>query len=339
MAATLKDVAKLAQVDIGSVSRTLSGHPRAQKLRPETRERIFDAARKLGYSRNEAAAAMRTGFNATVAIINCATPDISISPSATGIIYGILTAAGAENYALKVYSDDDLPGCISQIQASQIRYVISLSTGNSKREETACLCRQAGLNLVFVYETAHGEFPSVASDNFQISKETVRYLASMGHARIALVCGEYQKWRYMTERYNGYLAGLRESGIEPEFRMMICKADISGDLDEMLGRPAHQRPTAFFCIGDGFAMQVQRAAVRKGLRVPEDVSVTGFGDSNSAADALAPLTTVNEPFEQIGISAFQLLVRGDTDLPRDPDGTCRVPCRLVKRESVAKIRR
>lgn len=47
----------------------------------------------------------------------------------------------------------------------------------------------------------------------------------MGHRRIALVCGEYQFWHYMTEKYNGYLAGLKESGIEPEFSLMICEAD------------------------------------------------------------------------------------------------------------------
>ena len=96
MAATLKDVAKLAPVDIGSVSRTLSGHPRAQKLRPETRERIFEAARKLGYRRNESAAAMRTGFNPAVAIINCANSVLSKYPSATRIICVILDAAGME---------------------------------------------------------------------------------------------------------------------------------------------------------------------------------------------------------------------------------------------------
>ena len=152
MAATLKDVAKLAEVDIGSVSRTLGNHPRAQKLRPETRQRILDAARKLGYRRNQFAAAMRTGVNATIAIINSGDYSIGHSQSATRVLYGILDAAGASNYALKTYTDNDLPSCIEEILSSQIKHVISMSTKNGKREETAFLCRQYGLNLVFVYE-------------------------------------------------------------------------------------------------------------------------------------------------------------------------------------------
>ena len=115
MAATLKDVAKLAEVDIGSVSRTLGNHPRAQKLRPETRQRILDAARKLGYRRNQFAAAMRTGVNATIAIINSGDYSIGHSQSATRVLYGILDAAGASNYALKTYTDNDLPSCIEEI--------------------------------------------------------------------------------------------------------------------------------------------------------------------------------------------------------------------------------
>ena len=337
MAATLKDVAKLAEVDIGSASRTLGNHPRALKLRPETRQRILDAARKLGYRRNQFAAAMRTGVNATIAIINSGDYSIGHSQSATRVLYGILDAAGASNYALKTYTDNDLPSCIEEILSSQIKHVISMSTKNGKREETAFLCRQYGLNLVFVYETGHGEFPAVASGNYEISRETVKYLAAMGHRRIALVCGEYQFWHYMTEKYNGYLAGLKESGIEPEFSLMICEADITPKLHEMLDRPPETRPTAFFCIGDGMAMQVQRMAIRKGLRVPEDVSTTGFGYTDSGENALSPLTSVNEMHENLGSSAFRLLIHGKLDLPQEPDGTYRVPAELIKRESVAKL--
>lgn len=337
MAATLKDVAKLAQVDIGSVSRTLSDHPRAQKLRQETRMRIFDAARKLGYKRNEAAVAMRTGINRIVAVINSGKPVIFRSPSATLVTCGILDAAGRCNYALKVYTDEDLPGCIEQILAAQIKYVISLSPDNAKREETASYCRRNGLKLVFVYETAHGEFPAVTYDNFNTAKNVVNYLTKMGHRRIALVCGEYRQFHYMWERYNGYLAGLRDAGLEPEFKMMICKTDIEEDVDEMLSRPAEERPTAFFCIGDGLAMQIQRAAIRKGLRVPEDISVTGFGNMDYGLNALAPITSAAEPFELMGFNAFELLLHGSIDFQKDEDGTYRIPCTFLERESVVKI--
>ena len=337
MAATLKDVAKLAEVDVGSVSRTLSNHPRAQKLRSETRQRIFEAAHKLGYRRNQFAVAMRTGINATVAIINSGDYSVGHSPNATRVLYGILDAAGASNYALKIYTDSDLSAAIEEILSSQIKYIISMSTKNAKREETAFLCRRHGLKLVFVYETGHGEFPAVAFNNYDISRETVKYLARMGHRRIALVCGEYPFWHYMTEKYNGYLAGLRESGIEPEFNLMICEEDILPKLHEMLDRPPEIRPTAFFCIGDDMAMHVQRLALRKGLRVPEEISTTGFGYTYSSENTFSPLTSVNESHETLGSSAFHLLIQSELDFPQEPNGTYRVPSELIVRESVVKM--
>ena len=336
MTATLKDVAKLAEVDIGSVSRTLAGHPRAKSLRAETRERIFEAAKKLGYRRNVFASAMRSGINRTVAVINSGS-DIGTTPSALRVLSGIIQGASDASYALKTYSDSDLPAVMDDILSNQIRQVICMTPDHGRREETATLCRQHGLKLVFVYETAHGEFPAVSPNNFEISREVVRYLASMGHRRIALVCGEYPHWHYMTEKYNGYLAGLRESGIEPQFNLMICNNYPIKEVQTLLDRPAKLRPTAFFCIGDGFAMQVQSHAVRRGLRLPEDISTTGFGFTISGEDAVSPLSSVNENHALIGKSAFRLLIGESLDLPQDPDGTYRVPGTFVKRESVMNL--
>jgi LacI family transcriptional regulator len=336
MKATLKDVAKLAEVDIGSVSRTLSGHPRANSLRAETRERIFEAAKKLGYRRNVFASAMRTGVNRTVAVINSGSASGTTS-SALRILSGIIQGASDASYALKTYLDSDLPAVMEDILSNQILQVICMTPIHGKREETATLCRQHGLKLVFVYETAHGEFPAVTANNFEISRDVVQYLASMGHRRIALVCGEYPHWHYMTEKYHGYLAGLRESGIEPQFNMMICNDFPIKEIQSMLDRPAEVRPTAFFCIGDSFAMQVQSSAVRRGLRLPEDISTTGFGFTFSGEDALSPLSSVNENHALIGKSAFQLLLGVSLDFPQDPDGTYRVPGTFVKRESVMNL--
>jgi len=339
MAATLKDVAKLAEVDIGSVSRTLSGHPRAQTLRPETRERIVEAARKLGYRRNVFASAMRSGINRTVALINSSADSIASTPSALRVMSGVIQGASDESYALKTYTDADLPAVMEDILSNQIRQVLCITPDHGRREETATLCRQHGLKLVYVYETSHGDFPAVSPNNFEISREVVQYLASMGHRRIALVCGEYQHWHYMTEKYNGYLAGLKESGIEPQFNWMICSKDPGQGIDALLELPAKSRPTAFFCIGDGFAMQVQRLAIRKGLRVPEDVSATGFGFTISGEDAIAPLSSVDECHVRIGESAFRLLLGEKLDFPQEPDGTYRVPGNFIKRESVTDLRK
>ncbi len=337
MAVTLKDVAILAQVSPGTVSRVLGNPSYAQKMLPETRQRVIAAAEKLNYRRNQFAAAMRTGVNATVAIINSEDFAIGHSMSGARVLYGILESASASNFALKTYTDGDMVRCVNEIVSSQIKYVISMSPRSAKREETVFLCRQNGLKLVFAYETSHGEYPAVATDNYNGAREAVRYLVSMCHRRIALVCGDYQFWHYIAEKYNGYLSGLKESGINPDFDLMICETDIQPRIEELLDRPAATRPTAFFCAGDGMAMQVQRAAAQRGLRLPDDVSVTGFGCTEEGLYTFAPLTSVDEKYEEIGKTAFRLLVDGKIDLPQDSTGTYRVPPELVFRESVAKL--
>ena len=84
MTATLRDIAKLAGVNAGSVSRVLQNHPRARAFRPETRQRILEAAQKLHYRRNELAAAIRTGRNRTVAV-NGVSPSSIASHGLTAI--------------------------------------------------------------------------------------------------------------------------------------------------------------------------------------------------------------------------------------------------------------
>ncbi len=336
MAATLKDVAKLAEVDISSVSRTLSNHPRAQHLRSETRERIFEAVRKLGYRRNIFAAAMRSKINRTVAVINTST-DIRLSPSALRVLSGIVDGASDAGYALKTYSDNDPSAVVEDILAHQINNVLCITPFHDKREQVALLCRQNGLKLVNVYETAHGEFPSVSANNYDISYQVVKYLVSKGHRRIALVCGEYQGYHYMTEKYNGYLAALKDFGMTPQFDLMICNNDPKAEIFSMLERPAAVRPTAFFCIGDGFAMSVQNNAIRMGLKVPQEVSMTGFGNVIDPEDSLVGLSTVDEQHDQIGKAAFHLLLQGKSELPCDPDGTYRQPGVFMVRDSIADL--
>jgi len=338
MNVTLRDVAQLAGVDISTVSRTLGKHPRSQSLRSETRARIFEAAQKLGYRCNTLAKAMQKGESSTVAVITPVIENLPYGSSALRVLYGILASASERNYALKLYFEEEIASAINDIRSSQIKLVICLSATSSKREEVAIYCRQHGLKLVYVYETSHAEFPAIAADNFTVSKEVVCYMVAMGHRRIALVCGEYPAWHYMTEKYKGYIAGLQESGIEPEFQLMICQEDIREPVEKLLSRPQATRPTAFFCIGDGYAMQVQRVALQKGLCLPEDVSTSGFGNTFAAEEASAKLCSVDERQELLGASAFRYVVGEELNFFRESDGTFRIPSKFVLRDSIACLK-
>ena len=339
MSKTLKDVAKLAGVDICSVSRTLSHHPLAMNLRTETRERIFEAAQKLGYRRNLFAACIRRGENPTIAIIM--DEYLDKLPSAQRLMSGLLKVASEANYAIKLYSPDNLDQVLNNVLSYQIKMIVCSCLDRSFREQLALLCRQHALNLVFLYEHPHSGFPSFNSDNYGLMCECVEHVIQKGHTRIGFVCSNlfYNDWRYLQERYRAFIDTMKRHGLEPNMKWMLFPENMSDGVDELLDLPAAERPSVFVCVGDGLALDVQRRAFRRGMRLPDEVSVTGFGGDPYYDLNMVSLTTVIEDHERIGRSAVEYLLNGHTDLPLDEFGVYRCRGRFVERESVSDLRR
>ena len=339
MTATLNDIAKLTGVDKGSISRVLRNHPRAMDLRPETRERIVEAARKLGYRRNELAATMRTGTTRTVAVISSYVRMAHASSSYNTVLSGILKEASRVDYGVKIYADDNLASCVDKIMSHQIKHVLSMSVDHQQRVETATLCRLHSLKLVFVYEDSQGEFPAVTTANRIAARDVVLHFAGLGHRRIALICGPHQ-FNYVNELHAGYVQGLAEAGLEQDQQLIACGEELEPReraIEAMLRMPSSSRPTAFFCIGDLMAMWVQRAAFKNKLRVPEDVSVIGYGNSELGEAAVTPLSSVDQPYSQMGETALRVLLGLPCDdLPSPVDGCYLLPNKLITRDSVAR---
>jgi LacI family transcriptional regulator len=332
---TLKDISKFANVDIGSVSCTLRNHSKAAELKPETRERIMQVARKLGYCRNELAAAMSTGSNRTVAVI-CRFETINNPDSSGTVLSGLLTEATRLDYGVKIYTDNDLKSCFRKILGHQIKYVISMSVDHWLREETADHCQKHNLKLVFIYEKSHRGFPAVTSADRESVRVAILYLAKLGHRRIALICGPH-RFSYVTERHAGYLQGLAEAGIKKDNQLICCSEDLAvreKGISSMLRAPADPRVTAFFCIADTLAMIVQRTAIKNKLQVPGDVSVIGYGDSCLVEYAISPISSISQPFGMIGETAVRVLLGKTCDFTPESDGRYLLPSRLVCRESV-----
>jgi len=332
MATTLKDVAQLAHVDICSVSRTLSGHPLAKNLREDTRQRIIEAAQKLGYRRNMFASAIRSGYNPTIAIVT--DKQVTKHNNCFRLYASLMEEASKVNHALKLYEISNLDSALDDILSYHIRHILCLSPQHDQRERLALLCRQHNLNLVFMYERQHDGFPAISSDNFQMMFSLVEHVILKGHRKIAFVCSEYWNWFYMQERYNGFLAAMKMYGIEPNFAWLIFEQNPSQAVEKLLRQPESNRPTAFVCIGDGFALEVQRWAYRLGLNIPRDVSVTGFGHDPADDVTICALTTCIEDMTMIGQKALKLLLEGTIDLPVDEYGVYRCKGTMIERESV-----
>jgi DNA-binding LacI/PurR family transcriptional regulator len=330
--ATLKEISRLTNVNIGTVSHVLNNHPKAKAVREETRKRIFEAAVKLGYRRNEVATSIRTGINRTVALIGDFAKTGSIHTNA--VISGILASATRSDYGIKVYSAEQLGSCLDDILGYKIGSIIVTSLSPDCRVRVAEFCQRHDLTAVFVFEEGHEAFPAINSDDRTAMRNAVSELFRLGHRRIALLCAEHN-YRYMRARHDGYLDGLAEAGIPVDKQIVDCSLRMRDSVlavNRMLDLPESGRPTAFLCIADTLAVNAINQTFLRGLRVPEDVSVIGFGNAQMLCDtALVPLSSINQPFEEMGEAALKLAI----ECKAPPSGEVLLPTTMVQRRSVS----
>lgn len=340
MSVTLKDIAEVSGVDVGSVSRTLRNHPRAMTLRPETRQRIIETAEKLGYCRNELAATIRTGLNRTVAVIS-AFSNMELPNYSSMVISGILMEATEQDYEIKIYSDENLELCYSKIMGAQIRNIISMSIDSVKRAEEARLSEKYKLNLIYVYEKAQGPYKTVVTANKQSACDAIAYFVKMGHERIAFLSGPLDGV-YDQERYKGYRQALLDAGLteNPEFAISgQTIEEWTYGITKLLGMDIKLRPTAFFCTTDSTGFLVQKIALKNSLRIPEDISVIGFGNTNACAFAFSPLTSISESYTDLGKAAMRILFNNGNNYNIDSENSYKLPGKLIIRESVSALRK
>jgi LacI family transcriptional regulator len=335
MAVTLKDIAERAKIDTGAVSRTLRNHPEAQRLRPETRERIVKIAKELGYQCNPLASAVRTGTVATIAVVGKF--DGGVLPfSVAQVLAGILSESVKHGYGVKIYSEDDLAKTFAEIKASLIKNVISMTIDYPEREESARLAEKYQMKLVFAHEHSVGGFPAVNVDNFYAASQAVRHLIQSGHKRIGLLCATH-KFHYQRQRHKGYLHALAEAGIEPVPELISCTEEKEEAVYKMLALPVERRPTALFGISDPLVLRAQICAVRRGLKLPEELSTFGFGNFESCELAFTPLSTVDERLSKCGEIMVKIILGKDCQIEPDDNGNYLVKPKFVFRDSVACI--
>ena len=329
---TIKDIAAAAGVNHCVVSHVLRNDSYAAKVRPETRQRILELARKMGYRRNTLASSVRTGQVNTVAVILDFDAFRNIIP-ANQIVSGIMMETAERGYGVRIFPERDLAGAFRSIVENRIGKVISLSVNREKREKTAELAGKYGLDLVYAYERGHGKFPAVNTDNVEMTSRAVRYLAENGHKRIGLLCSPHALF-FQTERHEGFLKGMKECGLKTEPRWIVCAENHDEALDFLLTLPAGQRPTAFVAAVDADGVRALNRAWKRGLRVPEEFSVIGIGDTESARLAVTPLTTFRESLQDTGKLLVRMVLGDKPDFPPDEFNVYRTHAELIERESV-----
>jgi GntR family transcriptional regulator, arabinose operon transcriptional repressor len=191
--------------------------------------------------------------------------------------------------------------------------------------------------------------PFVACDNETAMRELVAFLIAKGHTRIGFFCNSIETMSSERERYKGYCEAHIAAGlsVKPGLLFRVTR-DIGGGTEfsevrehnnRQFGEAAlahflsvREKPTCIVAVNDILAIALMKAALVQGLRVPADLSITGFDDLYVAAHVEVPLTTIRQPFETIGSEAARLLLRrikGEAN----PTAEIRIPGSIVLRES------
>ncbi len=311
MAVTLKDISAQTGINTCSVSHVLNNHPRAMELKAETREKIHRCAREMGYARNEIARSMVTGRNDVIAFISC---DTGAWEYTGKIMSGIVEEATRQSFAVKVYhlAHSNPENIIRQLIEQRVAGVIFHSDRNIDLDFIRSEAAKKHIPCATVNLSSISAGIGVTSDDFQGTREAVKYLAELGHRRIAYISNRL-RLEFTENRENGFVAGMKE--YVPHSGIMQIAYGINTDYDEnlpaireLLSGSEDKRPTAVICYSDYIACNVLQAAYQMGIKVPEELSVIGFADMDVAKYATVPLTTVAQPFEQMGRETANMLI-------------------------------
>ncbi|MGJ4729225.1 LacI family DNA-binding transcriptional regulator [Luteimonas sp. SDU101] len=304
--ATIYDIARHVGVSAGTVSRALS---RPEKVLPDTRRRIEQAAAQLGYVPNAVARTLKTQRSGKILIT---VPDIG-NPFFAQILKGAEEAAQASGYAVLLgdtqHQSEREERYAQMLPRNQADGMIVL--GHRLPPTARELVSQLGAAAPVVngceFDPALG-IPSVHIDNAAAARAAMEHLYGLGHQRIAVVGGPPDNPLHQ-QRLEGARAAAREQGC------LEWLTPVPGDFSVESGHAAALQllrqasaPTAAFCFSDQMALGVLAACRDLGVRVPEDFSVVGFDDLASSRYLSPPLTTISQPMRELGVRAVGLLL-------------------------------
>lgn len=334
---TIDDVASLAGVSIKTVSRVVNREP---NVRQSTREKVEKAVAELNYSPNPSARNLAS-HRARLIVFVYDDPSAYEVPSSGYIInmqQGALKACRNAGFELLIhpcnYRNKDigkeLQDLIRQINPAGI--IVAAPLSNMKKIVQACSATEVPCVRLST-GSRNGKEYSVATNDREISAEMTRYLASLGHQRIAFIKGD-KRHKAVGNRYDGYRDGLQQSGL-PFSEELVAEGDNSigsGELcaEQLLKQSS--RPTAIFSANDDMAAGVLRVATRLGIDVPGKLSVAGCDDISLAQQLYPALTTIRQPLSTMAETASLALIDGARGKPREPALEI-IPGKIQVRES------
>jgi DNA-binding LacI/PurR family transcriptional regulator len=310
-AVTIKDIAKALGVSTSTVSRALRD---SYEISPETKQLVLDCAEKLNYHPNPIALSLKEKRSRSIGVVVCEIANNFFSQIINGIEsisydrgYNVIISQSHESYEREVM---DLRYLASR---SVDGLLISVSTETNDISHLKAL-HEKGLPIVFFDRiTEEINTHSVIIDNFKGAYEATEHLVQNGYKHIAAIANS-EFLSITTERLAGYREALLAHGIEPDdsyIKHCFYGGMIFSEIEEAVNRlmTLRTKPDAIFTMSDKLTSGCLKTLNRRGIRVPDDIALVGFSNSDIAELISPPLTVVRQPAYEIGRDATELLLQ------------------------------
>lgn len=352
---TLKEIAERAGVTAATVSYVVND---SAPISEKTREKVMKVIEETGYQTNLIAKGLRGGSTRLIGIL---AEDITVWHTA-GIIDGINQAAEELNYNIILSNlrfnskvgnrledvlkyKGDIDRAVNTLLSMQVDGIIYIAMhdrevgdliGNIKKPLVCCYCYSVDKNI-----------PSIRYDNEESFYQLTSKLIQYGHKKLGVIKGPNDS-EASSLRLKGFRRAIKEHGIslpsawdetgdwtyqagmEATLRM-LSRRDASGKITVL---PESERPSSILAFNDEMATGVYNAAAKLGIRIPSDLSVTGFDDWSISANMMPPLTTIDRPLKKIGQQALEGVAEVINGESEKQHSILVLPNRIIERESV-----
>ena len=321
----LRRLAAETGLSLATISRALNN---SEKVREATRERVHEAAERLGYSPNAAARALTTRRSRTIGAV---IPTLESSIFAR-FISAIEDQLAADGYALVIATTNNDAEIEERRALDLVRMGAEGLIVSGLRHQPGLIryIKSRGIPTIATsIFSSRGQLPSIGYDSRLLGQMAARYLASQGHRNIGVIHGPIAN----NDRTRLRLEGIRS--VTNNARALEVPLTVAGGVEatrEML--QGDKPPGALLCVSDVLALGALFEAPRLGFEIPRDLSVMGFDDLDWAASANPPLTTIALPVVEMGRQSARAII--DNLEHQQPIQGKRLEGHIVERESIRR---
>ena len=302
--ATLKDVARIACVDVSTVSRALNN---TSYVHPDTKARIYAAAKELGYHPNIMAQALRQGKRRTIGVV---VPRLHMTIFSE-IVQGIERQARRQGYSTLLCNTEDDPkvekDCLNRLRNGFVDGIILTGTGRNGR-----LVRDieaSGIAVVQLVRRQEGNISSIVADYRTGGEDAVKFLFNKGCRKMVLIGGSFHLAPYR-ERYDGFHQAMKELGLEALYSESSHAVNTFEYGYDCAYELLDQNPDldAILASVDIQGLGAIRAITERGLKIPEQVKVISLTGHEIGAMLQTTMTSMEMPAKRMGEKAAQMII-------------------------------